>query len=89
MLVNAAPGKTRKSDDITHVNAFFIDYDAGDWSANDLKTFLQKFSVPPHMVIETSPGCFHVYWKVTDAPLQKFKVVQQKLVAKWNAELEA
>jgi P4 family phage/plasmid primase-like protien len=86
MAVNTIEGEKRTSEKVTQVNALFIDYDGGKWSASNLEKFLSKFPVRPHLVVETSPGCYHVYWPVGDVPLDKFKIVQQKLAAKFGAD---
>ena len=86
MLINTVSGKTRTSDQVTKANAFFIDYDRADWTTDNIEAFLDKFSVRPHFVAETSPGRFHVYWLVKDVPLDRFALVQQKLAAKFNSD---
>lgn len=86
MLINNVLGDKRTSEQVTDVNAVFIDYDRGDWSAEDINSFLKKFPVQPHIVVATSPGCFHVYWLVFDVPLDKFNEVQQHLAAQFGAD---
>ena len=88
MLVNTVSGKKRTADQVTKVNALFVDYDGGHWSADDnnIVAFLDKFPVKPHMAVETSPGCFHVYWLVNDVPLDQFSSVQKKLAAKFDSD---
>lgn len=86
MLINTVDGNQRNSKHVTKVNALFIDYDNGDWSAQDLDTLQAKFPVPPHMVVESSPGNIHAYWLVKDVPLDKFKAIQRKLIAKYDSD---
>jgi P4 family phage/plasmid primase-like protien len=85
MLVNKVDGSTFKSADVTHINALFIDKIKGDWSASDIESFLVNFPIRPHMVTETSPGNYNVYWRVSDVPLDKFTSAQQQLSDKYDA----
>ncbi len=86
MTINTVEGNRRRSSNVTSVNALFIDYDKGDWSTDDLDLFLAKFGVKPHLVVETSPGNYHVYWRVKGVPLQQFKPIQQRLARMFNAD---
>lgn len=86
LLVNKVEGTKRRSENITGINAVFIDYDAGDWSAKDIDKFLRKFKVKPHCVVETSPGNFQVFWLVKDMPPNQFKPIQQQLAALFGAD---
>ena len=86
MTINTMAGNVRKNDNTVRVNALFIDYDKGDWSADDLDQFLTKFGVKPHMVVETSPGNYHVYWRVKGVQRQQFKPTQQQLAHQFNAD---
>ena len=88
MLVNTVPGKKRTADQVTKVNALFVDYDGSKWSADkgNIADFLDKFPIKPHMVVETSPGCFHVYWLVDDVRLDQFPSVQKELATKFNSD---
>jgi len=88
MLVNTVSGKKRTADQVNKVNALYVDYDGKDWSADkdDIEAFLDKFPVRPHMVVETSPGCYHVYWLVNDVQLDQFSDAQKKLAAMFNSD---
>ncbi len=86
MLVNSANDRSRKSEDISSINALFIDYDHGDWYAEDMDSFLEKFPIKPHMVVETSPGCFHAYWKIGNAPIDRFSDIQKQLAKKFGSD---
>lgn len=86
MTINALTSSKRKGENIGNINSLFIDYDNGDWSADDIVSFMGKFPIEPRLVTESSPGCFHVYWLVDDMPLAEFKSAQKKLAAKYNAD---
>ena len=40
----------------------------------------------PHIVVESSPGKWHVYWLVDEFPLAMFKPVQQAIAAKYGTD---
>lgn len=69
----------RASKNVTKVNVLFIDAD-GTMSFNKIK------KLEPDLVIETSPGKFHVYWWVSDVKLDEFKMMQQALAKKFGTD---
>lgn len=86
MAINTMRGTERNAESCTNINALFIDYDKGDWSTENIDEFLKKFPVKPHLVVETSPGNYHVYWRVDAVPLEAFKEMQQNLAAKFGSD---
>lgn len=76
VVVNA--GGQRK-DEITSVRAVFADFDGASPSgAGDPLT--------PHMVVESSPGRYHLYWLVKDLPVARFGRVQEAIAAKYSSD---
>lgn len=66
--------------DITKIRAVFADTDGAP--LDPILTALK-----PHMVVETSPGRWHVYWLVsTDFPVRKFKRVQSAIAKKFGCD---
>ena len=86
MLINTSNSEMRKATNIKQINAVFIDYDGGDWSADNLEQFMSKFVVKPHLVVNTSPGNYHVYWLIKDIATKQFKGVQTRLAKKFNSD---
>lgn len=43
-------------------------------------------ALKPHMIIETSPRRYHIYWKVSDCDVAKFKAVQGALAKKYGTD---
>lgn len=43
-------------------------------------------SLPPHLVVESSPGKYHAYWLVTDLPLDQFAGTQRSIAAEFNSD---
>jgi hypothetical protein len=68
----------RKTDDIDLIRALFIDLDGPP-----LEPVLSG-PYPPHLVINTSPGKWHCYWKVKpgSVPLDEFTTILKALIEK-------
>lgn len=76
--VNETDGKGRKAENIIKVRCVFADLDGSplDPAMDDM----------PNMVVETSPGKYHAYWKISDCPLAGFKQIQQSIANKYNSD---
>jgi P4 family phage/plasmid primase-like protien len=75
VAVNETNLKGRKTPDIIRVRAHFIDSDE-----EPIEDVCRRFSLKPHMMVETSEGKGHAYYLVADAKLEEFKMVQEKLI---------
>lgn len=83
VTVNETNGRGRSSDDVIRVRALFADTDgapidpiisAPDWPA-------------PHIVVESSPGRWHVYWIVNKGfPLVMFKPFQKNIARQFGTD---
>ena len=71
--VNASDGAGNKASNITAAPTFFVDLDGTP------RENIDRFGLAPHLVLETSHGKFHSYWRVHDIPVNEFKKVQQRL----------
>lgn len=69
----------QKDSDITRVRAVFADTDGAP-----VKPIIE--ALQPHMVVESSPGNYHVYWFVSDFPLDQFKPVQLAIANKFGTD---
>jgi hypothetical protein len=65
--------------DIDSITAVFADTDGAP-----LDPILE--ALPPHCVVSTSPGKYHVYWLVIDFPLDKFKATQLQIAKKFSCD---
>jgi len=65
--------------DITSVTAVFADTDGAP-----LEPIVE--TLPPHCVVNTSPGKFHVYWRVVDFPLDQFKPAQIHIAKRFGCD---
>lgn len=80
MCINETNGNGRKAENVTRVRALFVDLDGAP-----LRPVLEHTS-PPDIIVESSPGKWHAYWRVQDCPLDQFKPAQQKLAALFHGD---
>jgi hypothetical protein len=67
----------RTAENIIAVRAYFADFDGADIAV--IKSNLRSFRLMPHLSVQSSPGKWHLYWFVDDAPLNAFTATQEKL----------
>lgn len=80
VMVNQGDGEGRSAKNVIAVRALFVDLDG-----TPLEPVL-ACGVLPHIVIESSPGRYHVYWLVNDCPLERFTSLQTSLILKFNSD---
>ena len=73
-------GKGRKAANITRIRAVFIDLDG-----SPLQPVLDG-PLPPHIVIETSPGKWHCYWLIDHCDLEHFGFIQKALATRFDGD---
>jgi hypothetical protein len=78
--VNQTDLKGRKQENIKEVRAVFVDLDGSPLEP------VKNAPLPPHVIIESSPGRFHAYWKIVNLDLSLFKVVQKALASCFNGD---
>jgi len=71
--VNANDGQGFRSENIVSACCLFVDLDGTPLDN------LQRLKLPPHVIIQTSPGKWHAYWFVDDLPIQQFKALQKRM----------
>lgn len=78
VCVNETDLKGWKSDNIIRVRALSADFDAPD---SHRVEWLLSLSLPPNMIIESSPGKHHAYWvfNVGEISLTEFRPLQQRI----------
>ena len=62
------------------VRAVFVDLDGAPLAP------VLEAGLEPHVVVESSPGKFHVYWQVDDCPLDQFERVQRALARRFGGD---
>lgn len=77
LSVNETTLKGRKADDVVKVRALFADFD-------DPATYpferIEALTVKPHLVVESSPGKWHAYWRTADCNVAEFQSMQRLLI---------
>jgi hypothetical protein len=77
--------KQRKTKFTSGVRTFLIDLDGAP--LDSVLETLKEVGLAPNMVVNTSPGKYHVYLKVSDCPLDKYTAVQKALALKFGGDL--
>ena len=80
VMVNQGDLNGRGSRNVVRVRAHFVDLDG-----SPLEPLLDA-ELPPHIVVESSPGRWHGYWRVGDCPFTEFKARQHALAARFNGD---
>lgn len=79
-MVNRGDGAGRKKSNVMSVRAAFVDLDGAP-----LEPILAS-ALPPDLVVESSPGKWHAYWRLIDCPLEKFPSVQSALAERFGSD---
>lgn len=82
MTVNSLRGDRRRNEDVTRINAVFIDSDDGNISPS----MLLKLPVPPHFIVKTSEKKLHAYWLLKHCTVADFKTLQKSLAKKFGTD---
>lgn len=85
MVVNETDLKGRKAENVTRVRALFVDFDHTDARPLELVNALRP---EPHLIVESSAGRAHAYWRVSDCELSKFKAIQEQLATKLGGDIK-
>lgn len=77
-----SPGKAtcRSNDNVVCIRSVFCDLDGAP-----LEPILQA-AVQPQIIVESSPGKWHVYWLTSDTTLAEFRGIQKALADKFNSD---
>jgi putative DNA primase/helicase len=71
VTINETDGRGRKTENVIRVRAVFVDLDGSPLEP------AQECELPPHIIVESSPGRFHAYWLVDGLPLDEFSTIQK------------
>lgn len=80
VMVNAGDLKGRKAKNVERIRAVFVDLDG-----SPIEPVLEA-PLPPHIVIESSPGHFHAYWRLESCPLERFSPLQAALATRFDSD---
>ncbi len=78
LCVNETNGKGRKTTDVVRVRSVFADFDGVNLP--------DSFDESPSMIVESSPGKYHVYYFTNDTPLAGFAQIQKAMAYKFNSD---
>lgn len=81
VMVNEGDGKGRSKANVVHVRAHYLDLDGAPIDP------VMESELPPHIVVESSPGKWHAYWLVDDCPLADFKNRQHALAERFGGDM--
>jgi hypothetical protein len=90
-MVNEGNLRGRTKSDVQRVRALFVDVDKNGAEA---LAAIQASEIPPHFVVESSPGKYHCYWRVAGCPVEDpdgekgrvFKASEDALIARFGGD---
>lgn len=77
-MVNDGDMQGRRTENVKNITAYFADLDG--------QPLYGHWPLPPTAIVESSPGHYHVYWRVTRAPLTAFSHVQKHVAVLLNGD---
>lgn len=80
VTINETDLHGRKTANVTRVRAVFADTDGAPLDP------IMRCRLEPHIVVESSPGKWHVFWLVDGLPLGEFTDVQKTIAAKFGTD---
>ena len=80
IAVNQTDGCGRKKANIIGIRCVVIDLDGTPLPRR------RDLPLAPHIGVCTSPGRYHLYWRVQGVPLDAFKPIQRALAARYSSD---
>jgi putative DNA primase/helicase len=80
VAVNETDGKGRKAQNIVRVRGVTVDLDGAPLAP------VRACRLKPHLIVESSPDKFHVYWLVKGLPLAEFEDVQRAIAKRFDGD---
>ncbi len=77
-MINEGNGRGRAAENVQRVRALFIDTDGAPYPA--------KLPLEPHLVTQSSPGRWHLYWCVDGVLLDSFSTLQKALAEHYGTD---
>jgi putative DNA primase/helicase len=82
VTVNKTDLEGRRDENIQAVRALFLDLDGSPLGP----VLAASEEIEPHLIIESSPGRWHCYWRVSDCQLGQFKSLQKALATRFGGD---
>lgn len=79
------PGAPRKAENVRRVRMVFVDNDKPELTA-EVERRIALFGLPPSIIVESSPGKRHYYWRADDWPIDAFKSAQKRLIQLFDTD---
>jgi AAA domain/RepB DNA-primase N-terminal domain/Primase C terminal 1 (PriCT-1) len=79
-MINRGNGKGRTAQNVVEVRAVFVDLDGTPLIG------IESAPLEPHIVIESSPGRYHAYWRIEGLGLDQFEAVQAALAQRFGSD---
>ncbi len=80
VAVNETDGKGRRKDNITRVRALFVDLDGAPIEP------VQSAPTPAHIIVASSPGKYHAYWRVTDCEPDACEPALKEIIQRFDGD---
>ncbi len=80
VTVNQTDLAGRKKANIKRVRALFVDLDGAPIEP------VQSAPTPPHIVVESSPGRYHAYWRVSDCALDACEPALKEIIGRFSGD---
>ena len=86
VFVQVNEGAKRGNAAINAIRAVWVDLDNPP-TTNESLTSIKKYMPAPTIITQSSTSKYHIYWKVTDCPLEVFSRFQQSLAIKFYSDI--
>jgi putative DNA primase/helicase len=78
ITVNETDFAGRETKNIVRVRAVFVDMDGAP--------FPESLHLNPHIIVQSSPGGWHLYWRVKDCLRDQFESAQKRLIKHYKSD---
>lgn len=84
LTISATDGRGRKDRNIRRPRAVFVD---ADRNGTQVLSAIKAAGLAPHIIVESSPGKYHVYWLIDRSfPMDRFSAVQEALARRFGTD---
>lgn len=83
-MVNQGDGQGRASENVKRIRAIFLDCDS---DGDNVLDRVGAADLKPHIIVQTSPGKYHIYYIVEQFPIEEFSTVQKSLAANFGTDV--
>lgn len=82
LTINETDGKGARGENVQVIRTMVADFDDPNMSL----TPIRDCGLNPQMIVESSKGKHHVYWRVADCDVRQYKQLQQALIRRFNSD---